>query len=168
MSQSIIAMIEEKYRYIKELQKIDEVSEIIYDIYNILSDIILDKNEKPREEFNNDTILKPFYNVKHLVENADFDIPDSTTKLDSNKKEHISLRLCHETNKQLDCIAEFYGCNKSNVIPLLLLGDKDVKIDSTLPECFCYLTDIKNYFYENHIDNVDFESEYDLLWKKLV
>jgi len=168
ISQFLIAKIKQKYKYIKHLENIYEAYETIYDISDILSKIILDRNNKPYDEFNNDDILKPFYRVKNLADNADFIFPDLKTKYDGSKTEHISLRLDPDTSKKLNYIAEFYNCKKSGIITLMLLDNKHLIPDAVLPECFCCITDIKNYFYEKHIDAVDFEKEYDLLWKKLL
>lgn len=168
ISQFLIGRINQKYKYVQQLEKFYSAYEIIDDISDILSFIILDRNNTPYDEFNNDSILGPFYTTRHLAGNARFIPSSSKIKYDGSKTEHISLRLDHNTSKKLNYIADFYNCKKSSIIPLLLQGNKDEMADSVLAECFCYITDIRNYFYEKHIDVKDFEKEYDLLWKTLL
>lgn len=168
ISQFLIIKINQKYKYVQQLEKFYRTYEIIDDISDILSLIILDKNNTPYDEFNNDSILEPFYTTRHLAGNARFIPSSSKTKYDGSKTEHISLRLDHNTSKKLNYIADFYNYKKSSIIPLLLQDSKDEMADSALAECFCYITDIRNYFYEKHIDDADFEKEYDLLWEILL
>lgn len=168
MSQFLTVKIKQKYKYVRKILDFYEAYQIIYDIQDILSDIILDGNNQPYDEFNNDNVLKPFYTIKCLAGKADFIPPSSVVKYDGSKTEHISLRLDSEPAKKLHYIAKFYNCKKSSVIPFLLQDNKYIIPDAILSECFCYLTDIRNYFYEKHIDATDFEKEYNLLWKKLL
>lgn len=168
ISQFLIGRINQKYKYVQQLENFYRAYEIIDDISDILSLIILDSNNTPYDEFNNDSILKPFYTTRHLAGNASFIPSSSKTKYDGSKTEHISLRLDHNTSEKLNYITDFYNCKKSSIIPLLLQGSKDEVADSALTECFCYITDIRNYFYEKHIDAADFEKEYTLLWETLL
>lgn len=168
MSQFLTVRIKQKYKYVKKALDFYEAYQIIYDISNMLSNIILDRNNQPYDEFNNDNVLKIFYTITCLAGNADFIPPSSVVKYNGSKTEHISLRLDSGTAKKLHYIAKFYNCKKSSVIPFLLQDNKYIIPDAILPECLCYLTDIRNYFYEKHIDATDFEKEYNLLWKKLL
>lgn len=166
-SQFITDKIINEHKYVKQLQKFEKAYEIIDNITIILSNIILDENSRPYNEFYNDNILKSFYNVKCIADNTDFISPCFKTKYDGSKTEHISVRLDQKTLKKLDYITNFYNCKKSGIIPLLLQGNKDTCVISSLSECFCYITDINNYFYEKHINVPDFEKEYNLLWKTI-
>lgn len=165
-SQFITDKIAQEYKYIKQLKKFGKTYEIIDNIIFILSHIILDRNNNPYDEFDNDNILTPFYEVINLAGNSGFMPCCGKPKYDGSKTEHISIRPDPKTSKKLNYILKFYDCKISSLIPLLL-DNKHMAADTVLSKYFCYLTDIKNYFYEKHIDVPDFEKEYNLLWKLL-
>ena len=164
-SEFLIARIEHEYEYVTQLQKLYDICAMIDNITRIMERIILDENNNPYDEFCNDFVLQSFYMLKNLSGNIDVEPPYLDTGYDGTKTEHISVRIKHETGKKLDYIADFYKCKKSNIIPLLLSKKRDSSIIADVQACFCYITDIRNYFYEKHIDAEDFEKEYDILWK---
>lgn len=165
MSEFLVTRIEQEYEYVKQLQELDDACEVLDDIAKIMEHIILDENNHPYDEFYNDFILQSFYMVKHLSGNINVDPPCLDTRYDGNKTEHISVRTKRGTIKKLDYIVDFYECKKSDIIPLLLSKKKNNSIIADAIKCFCYITDIRNYFYEKHIDDKDFEKECDRLWK---
>lgn len=164
MSEFLVVKIKQEYEYAKQLQELDDACEIIDNIARIMERIILDENSNPYDEFCNDFILQSFYMVKHLSGNIDVDIPCLDTGYDGTKTEHISVRTKRGIIKKLDYIADVYECKKSDIMPLLLSKKKDNSIIVDVIKCFCYITDIRNYFYEKHIDAEDFEKECDRLW----
>lgn len=169
MTEFLVAKIEQEYDYADYLSKLDDACEIMNNIVEILQYTMLDKNNNPYDEFSAD-IIELFYVVKNLPDNIDIISSYLDTKHnedDGSKIKHISLRLKHRTIKKLNYIADLYDCKKSDVIPLLLKG-KDTSIMIDISRCFCYITDIRNYFYKKHIDNKDFEKEYNTLWKLLL
>lgn len=168
ISEFLVVKIKKEYEYAKQLKELDDACEIINNIAEIMERIILDENSNPYDEFCNDFILQSFYTVKHLSGNIDVDIPCLDTGYDGTKTEHISVRAKREIIKKLDYIADVYECKKSDIMPLLLSKKKDSSMIPDAPDiikCFCYITDIRNYFYEKHIDVKDFEKEYGRLWK---
>ena len=164
-SEFLITRIEQEYEYVKQLQELYDICAMIDNIATIMERIILDENNNPYDEFYNDSVLQSFYMLKKLSGNIDDEPPYLYAGYDGTKTEHISVRIKHETGKKLDYIADFYKCKKSDIIPLLLSKKKDISIIDAALKCFCYITDIRNYFYDKHIDAKDFEKEYDILWK---
>lgn len=169
MNKFLVKKIEQEYNYASYLNKLDDACEVMNNIVEILKYTMLDKNNNPYDEFSAD-IIELFYIVKNLPDNIDILSSYLDTKYNEDnrrKTEHISLRLKDETADKLNDIEDLYNCNTSDVIPLLLTKT-DTSIMTDIARYFCYITDIRNYFYEKHIDNKDFEKEYNTLWQMLL
>ena len=138
ISQFLIFKIIQEYEHVKQLQNFDKAYEIIDAINITLSNIILDKNDYPYNEFFNDDILNPFYSVKQFADNSDFEQTYYKTKHTRTKKEQISLRLDNNTAKKLNHITKFYNCKKSTIIPLLLSKKDNTNIKSSVLKSFCF------------------------------
>lgn len=165
LSEFLIAKIKEEYEYIQALQKFICAYKLIDNIVKILNDRILDKHNTPYDEFNNDFLLSKFYTIKDLRDNICIKFVLFDTGYDCTKTEHISVRTTCKTIEKLNYIAYFYECKKSDIILLILSKNKNNKIIADIMKCFCYITDIINYFYEKYIDDENFEKEYKSLLK---
>lgn len=166
ISQFIINQILQEDKRIKKLKNFNKAYDTIKRITTLLDSIIFDQQNSPYDEFCNDLLLSRYYTLKKLsagIYTELYTMPEE----DGKKTELISVRLDKKDIKRLENIADFYNCKKSSIAPVLLLEKKDIDIIYCISTCFCYITDIMDYFYEKHIDIKDFEREYKLLWKIL-
>lgn len=167
MSKFIITKIEQEYDYVKQMQTFTDICKLIEHIIDILNLIILDEFNNPYDEFNNDFLLYVFYEIKKLSINFHYDFSYFDIEYNGNKTEHISVRINCKINKKLKYITNFYNCKKSDIISLISLREKNNKIIPNVLKCLCYITDVKNYFYEKHMNFEDFERTYVTLWGKI-
>lgn len=166
-SKFLINRIDREYKYIQELKKVNDALCTIINISGILTGIIFDKNNIPFKEFDNENIIIYYNKITELIDGIKIPAAPSP-KNNASKTKHISIRISNSTSRKLNVITDFYKCLTPQIVPLLLSSKRDMNIITILLECFCYISDIQNYFYEKHLINKEFEKEYSTLWEKML
>lgn len=122
-SEFFTCRINQEYKYVIQLQKIQEAFCIVHNIFGILTKMMFDKHYILIEEFENEFVLKCYDEIKNSIDDISVSF-NYVPKTDGNKEKHISVRLNHNVLEKLNDIAKFYNCNKSDIVPILLSKKK--------------------------------------------